>query len=188
MPNSQKNDLMTRLATFLVDKRRMIFICYLIALVFCVFSLMWVEVEDDVTKYLPDSTETRLGIEAMNRNFETIATARVMISNVSFDTAQGICDWLSGLDSVSMVTFGDDAEHYQDASALFDITFSGSDFSPESLDAIAKIEEALAAYDVQIDTTIGYDMNNMLAGEMIVILIVAVFIILIVLSHHPLIR
>lgn len=182
MPNTHKNDLLTRLATFIVDKRRMIFICYLIALVFCVFSMTWVQVEDDVTKYLPDSTETRLGIEAMNRNFETIATARVMISNVSFDTAQGICDWLSQLEGVSMVTFGDDAEHYQDAAALFDITFSGSDFSPESLDAIANIEETLAVYDVQIDTTIGYDINNMLAGEMVVILIVAVFIILIVLS------
>ena len=182
MPDTKKNDFLNRLATFIVDKRRMIFICYVIVLVFCVFSLMWVEVEDDVTKYLPDSTETRLGIEAMNRNFETIATARVMISNVSYESAQGICDWLTGLDGVAMVTFGDDAEHYQDAAALFDVTFSGSDFSPESLEAIALIEETLAPYDVQIDTTVGYDMNNMLAGEMIVILIVAVIIILIVLS------
>ena len=63
MADISKNDFLTRLATFLVDKRRIIFLCYVIALVFCVFSLMWVEVEDDVTKYLPDSTETRLGIE-----------------------------------------------------------------------------------------------------------------------------
>lgn len=182
MPNTQRNNFMTRLATFIVDKRRMIFICYLIALVFCVFSLTWVEVESDVTKYLPDSTETRLGIEAMNRNFETIATARVLISNVSFDTAQSVCDWLNELDGVSMVVFADDAEHYQDAAALFDVTFSGSDFSQESMDAVALIEDKLAIYDVQIDTTVGYDMNNMLAGEMLVILVVAVFIIIIVLS------
>ena len=37
--------------------------------------LGWVEVENDIAKYLPEDTETRQGIVAMNDNFASFATA-----------------------------------------------------------------------------------------------------------------
>ena len=182
MPANKNNDFLTRLATFLVDKRRIIFICYILALVFCIFAIPWVEVEEDVTKYLPDSTETRLGIEAMNRNFETIATARVMVSNISLETAEELSEKLAEINGVVMVTFDSGPEHYKDASALFELNFAGSDFDEGSIAAIEAVKEALKPYDTMIDTTVGFDMNQMLSDEMLVILIVAVGIILVVLS------
>ena len=43
----------------------MFFLLYIFAFIFCIFSMNWVYVENDVTSYLPDGTETRLGLEAM---------------------------------------------------------------------------------------------------------------------------
>ena len=45
------NGFIHRLATFIVDKRNLFFLLYGFAMIFCVFSMNWVQVENDVTKY-----------------------------------------------------------------------------------------------------------------------------------------
>ena len=178
---AKNNTFLQKLATFIVDKRSLFFLLYIFAAIFCVFSMNWVTVENDVTTYLPDGTETRLGIEAMNENFASFATARVMVSNVTYDTAQDIYETLQKIDGVTMVVFDDTADHYTKASALFDVNFAAGALDEVSMTALETIQENLSGYDLSIDTTVGYDDNEMLRGEMTTILIVAVIIMLTVL-------
>ena len=177
----KNNTFLQKLATFIVDKRSLFFLLYIFAAIFCVFSMNWVTVENDVTTYLPDGTETRLGIEAMNENFASFATARVMVSNVTYETALEISDTLQKVEGVTMVVFDDTADHYTKASALFDVNFAAGALDEVSLAALQTIEQQLSGYDLSIDTTVGYDDNEMLRGEMTTILIVAVIIMLTVL-------
>ncbi len=81
-----KGNAMEKLATLIVDKRNLIFLLYIFALIFCVIATGWVNVENDITTYLPDSTETRQGLTVMNDNFTTYGTASVMVSNITYDT------------------------------------------------------------------------------------------------------
>mgnify|MGYP002514884334 CR=1 FL=1 len=85
-----KSGFIGKLSTFIVDKRNLFFLLYIFAFIFCVFSMGWVQVENDVTKYLPYETETRQGIEAMNAYFESFGTAQVMVHNVTYETAEEI--------------------------------------------------------------------------------------------------
>ena len=174
--------LFHRIATFIVDKRHLFFVLYLFAIVFCLFSMKWVTVENDITNYLPEDTETRQGLVTMNENFAPVATARVMVSNISYETAQDLNDTLSQIDGIEMILFDDSADHYRDAAALYDITLSAGNNDPVSLQAMAQVRDALAGYDTAIDTLVGYDDKVMLHEEMTTILIIAVFIILIVLT------
>ena len=48
--NETKATPMEKLATFIVDKRNLFFLLYIFALVFCIFSTNWVNVENDITK------------------------------------------------------------------------------------------------------------------------------------------
>ena len=66
-----KGNGMEKLATFIVDKRNLFFLLYIFALIFCAIATGWVKVEDDITTYLPDTTETRQGLTVMNDNFVT---------------------------------------------------------------------------------------------------------------------
>ena len=170
-----------KLATFIVDKRNLFFLLYVFALVFCVFSMNWVQVENDVTVYLPEDTETRRGLVAMNENFVTYGTAQIMVSNVTYATAEELAEEIAEVDGVSMVTFDDSEDHYKDASALFDVSFEGLTQDEISIQAMVAIEEGLSAYDTYIYTDVGYDENAMLQQEMTTILIVAVIIIVVVL-------
>ena len=182
MNKKKSGGFTTKLATFIVDKRNLFFLLYLFAFIFCLFSMNWVEVENDVTTYLPEQTETRLGIEAMNENFATIATARVMVSNVTYETAQELYEKLSSINGIAMVAFDNSAEHYASASALYDVTFTGGNFDEASLRALDEIKLLLENFDTSVYTEVGFDQNAMLDDEMLVILIVAVILILVVLT------
>lgn len=180
--SQQSGSFMDRVAVFIVDKRRWFFLFYIAAAVFCVFSMGWVQVEDDITVYLAEGTETRQGIDAMNANFDPLATGRVMVKNISLDTAWDIYDSIAAIDGISMVEFDEGEKHYRSSCALYDVTFAGGNFDQLSLDAMAQMEERLGHYDLYIDSQLGLDMNSMLDGEMVVILIVAVVIIFAVLT------
>ena len=173
---------MDKLAAFIVDKRNLFFLLYVFAIVISLITMGWVNVENDVTKYLPEDTETRQGIDAMNQNFAAFATARVMVSNVTYETAEGIYAQLQQVPGVDMVTFDDSAEHYRDAAALFDINFSGGAKSQSAIAAMDTIRSLLEKYDLAVDTTVGFDENAMLRDEMTAILVVAAVLILVVLT------
>ena len=181
--NAMKSEsFIDRLATFIVDKRNLIFLLYVFAFIFCIFSRGWVKVENDVTVYLPEDTETRQGLVAMSENFATFGTAQVMVSNVSFQTAQALAEELADIEGLSMVTFDDSPDHYRDASALYDISFSAEATDPVSVKAQQEIEKVVQGYDASIYSSVGYDENAMLREEMATILVVAVFIIIAVLT------
>ena len=173
---------MRKMATFIVDKRTLFFLLYAFALIFSVFSMSWVKVENDVTVYLPESTETRQGIVAMNENFESFASARVMVSNIIYEEAEKLGQRMGETEGITMVTFGDDEAHYKDACALFDITFDEGTANPVSIQAMEEIRDILSGYDAAVDSTVGMDELAMLMDEMTVILVVAVIIIFIVLT------
>ena len=103
MAEKKKNNFMTKAAAFIVDKRNVFFILYLFAFAFCMFAMGWVHVENDVTKYLPEDAEIRLGIDAMNANFAVTGTGRVMVSNVTYETAEQIFEAMSELEGIAMV-------------------------------------------------------------------------------------
>ena len=48
-----------KLAAFIVDRRKIFFLLYIFAAIFCVIAMGWTKVENDVTSYLPEETETR---------------------------------------------------------------------------------------------------------------------------------
>ena len=121
---THKHSLLVSVAAFIVNKRTLLFLLYIFALVFCLFSMNWVKVENDVTTYLSEESEIRQGLEAMNANFVMPGTARVMVSNITLETAQQISTQIAGIEHVAMVGFDGTEATYKDASALFDISFS----------------------------------------------------------------
>ena len=182
MSQQKSGGFIYKMSTFIVDKRNLFFLMYIFAFVFCMFSMSWVEVENDVTTYLPPDTETRQGIVAMNENFTTFGSAQVMVSNITYETATEILDLLEEIPGVDMVTFDNSPDHYTKASALFDVSFTGGNFDKVSTDALEQIRQELSMYDVSIYSLVGYDENAMLRGEMSTILVVASIIIILVLT------
>ena len=174
---------MEKLAAFIVDKRNLFFLLYIFALIFSVIATGWVKVEDDITTYLPDTTETRQGLTVMNDNFVTYGTANVMVSNITYDTALDIQSRLEDIEGVTTVEFDDTDEHYTNASALFSVSFDAEVGDERAENALQEIRDELeGSYDTSIYSEVGYDSSADLQSEMVVIVIIAAIIIVVVLT------
>lgn len=58
----KKKNFVERMAGFIVDKRNGFFLMYIGLIIFSLVSTNWVSVNNDLTSYLPEETETRQGL------------------------------------------------------------------------------------------------------------------------------
>ena len=181
-PKKEKGSIMEKVAQFIVDKRNLFFLIYIAVMIFCMFSMNWKEVETDVTVYLNEESETRQGISTMNEHFAMFSSARVMVSNVTYDEAVALYEKISEVEGVTMVTFNNSEECYKDANALISVTFDGTDLQERTMQSLADIKSILRNYDFVVDTTVGYDQIAELNQQMMEIMGYAVVVILLALT------
>nr|WP_325185156.1 MMPL family transporter [uncultured Oscillibacter sp.] len=179
--NSEKQPPMERLAAFIVDKRKAFYLLYIGVAIFCVFASGWVEVNDDLTSYLPETTETRQGLTAMEAEFVTFGTSRIMVDNVSYAQAERLAAQAEALPGVKSVEFDGTGDHYKNGAALLSVTYDGEASDPVSLQGLEGIEALLTGYDVYVTGDVGDSMSESLDAEMQVVMVIAVVIILLVL-------
>lgn len=177
----EQESFMYKLATFIVDKRNLFFLLFIFAMIFSVFASSWTQVEDDVTTYLAEETETRQGLTVMNDQFITYGSGSVMISNITYRDAEELAEQLEDIDGVTSVEFDSSPEHYKDTYALFSITFDGEEGDEISAQAMAEVKNTLAPYDLYVSSAVGSDEQAQLDAEMQVVSLVAVVIIITVL-------
>ncbi len=181
MKENRNSTGMEKLATFIVDKRNMIIALFLAAAVFCAISRNWVQVNDSITDYLSEDTETRQGIELMDREFVTYSTAQIMVQNISYEQASVLRDQLEEIDGVKSIAFDETPDHYASASALFSLTFDGTDEDEDSIRAFEEAKTLLSPYDRHISSSIGNPLKALIDQEMLIVDLIAVAIIITVL-------
>ncbi len=113
---AKQNNFMMKVAAAIVDRRNLIFLLIVIAIVFSVFSRNWVQVEDDLTAYLPADSATREGLDVMKDQFITYGSANFMVANISYEDAHALYETIKALEGVQSVDFDNTTEHYNEAS------------------------------------------------------------------------
>ena len=194
----KKSSFFEKLATFIVDKRNLIFFLYAIAIFASLITQSWVSVCNDLTEYLPETTETRRGLTLMDEEMKTYGTARVLVANVTYDIARDLADQIEDIEGVSAVDFWDADkspddttlpsaanktidDYIQGTDALITVTFRGENDDQSAKDALARLEAFLEPYDTHIATEVGYSKSDTLNQEMGIILVVAAIVIVAVL-------
>ena len=183
MSNKPKQDhsFMTQLATFIVDKRNLFFLLIVVSLIFSAFSRNWVEVENNLTTFLPDDAETKLALDVMENQFTTYGTAEVMVANISYDEAEKLNDTLSEIKGVQSVAFDRTTDHYNHASALYTVTFDYDENNDECLTALDEVKAALTDYDLFVSTELGNTLQETIDAEVSVIMVYVAVIVVVVL-------
>lgn len=168
-----------RIAAFIADKRKAFYLVYALLFIFSVFSMNWVQVNNDLTDYLSEETETRKGLVIMDGEFKTYGTAEVMIDNISYAEAERLCDELEKIEGVKEIAFDDSDDHYTDGAALLSITFNGNSADDICDTALEEIENYLSDYDIYSFVNSG--SGSGLGDEMKIVMGIAVVIIITVL-------
>lgn len=189
----EKGSLMMRLASMIVKQRVLITLLFVAACIYSIISIPKVEIVQSLTDYLPETTETRIGLDLMDEEFLTFGTAKIMVANITYDQAQKLADELEEIEGISGVSFydweeadstykdSDITDYYTDASALLTLTFDEEEDTDLSQKAIAEVRKHLDGYESYVYTTVDKDDAAQLQEDMKMILVLVAIIIFAVL-------
>lgn len=178
---NEKKSALTRLAGFVVDRRGWILALFAAMVVFSAFSVRWIQVEEDITYYLPDDAEAKQGLFIMEEEFTTYGTAKVMVKGIGGAEARALSEQLAGVEDVVLVQFDDSEAHLRDGCALYDLTFADTADSPRSEQALERVKELLADREATVYSEVGFSLSKLVAEQMLTVLIFVVIVVLAVL-------
>ena len=167
---------MLKVSEFIVNKRKAFYMIFVIALAFCIAWIPKVKVNNNIASYLPSTTETKKGLNIMEEEFVTYAATKVMVSNITYDTAVELKEKMLTVEGVKDIVFDNDREHYKSSNALYEVSLDYTDESmlDKELDTCDAIREMLSEYDVYVYSDTIDDMPRVLNEQMKVIISLAV--------------
>ena len=144
---------MKKLADFLVDKRKYIFIVFIVLTVFSLYLMTRVNVNYDMAKYLPADSEMKKGLNKMNAEFgeEEVSTLRLMFKGLDNGEKEEILSYLKELKNVDSVEeFTDESGKYE----LYVISMPCDTHSKESKKLFRTVKKHFKDYKTWTSGTI----------------------------------
>lgn len=186
------------LARFIIEKRALIESVFVAGCIFSIIAMCFVNVNYDLTKYVPSYTQSSQGLDKMKEEFGYPGTARLMIKDVSLYEAKKYKDQLAAVDGVDQILWcdtkvnvyaGEDfvnlddiKDYYKDGCAVMDITFEEESDSPRTERAIDEMKAITGDKGCYVGMAVqNKSLIETTAREMGRILVVAVIMILAVL-------
>ncbi len=180
-PEKEGNSVMMKVATFIVDRRNLFFLLFGIAIVFSLIASSWVKVENDLAAYLPETTETSIGLNLMEDEFITYGSATIMVSSITYEDAKELADEIGDREDVYMIAFDDTDAHYADFSALYNITFTYPETDEKCLESLEEVKAMMEGHDIYVSSTLGNQGAETLEKEMQTISVLVAIVVLSVL-------
>ena len=90
-----------RLAGFIIHKKGWIESVFVAGCIFSLIAMLFVNVNYDLTEYLPATAQSCIGLDQMEAEFGYPGTARLMIKDVSLYEAKQYKDKLEAVDGVT---------------------------------------------------------------------------------------
>ncbi len=173
---------MKKITSFIVDKKNYIIILFIALIAYCVWGMGQVNIEYDITSYLPSNTDTKQALDIMEEEFVTFGTTKIMLRNISFEDALALHDEIEQLDGVKSFDFHNTEDYYKQSCALFNITFDGDADDELSVAAYNKTLELLDGYDLLVSASLTDTYAEELQHDVNFVLILAIVIIIAVLA------
>ena len=186
------------LADFIVEHNKGIRNVVIVLVVFFAICFPFVEVNYDLTKYLPDTVDSKIAINKMRETFGYPGTGRLMLKDVTLYEAKQYKNQIEKIDGVDQViwcdlttniygssefiNYDDIDDYYKDGNAVMDITFNEGDTSKRTHKAITKIDKLIGdrGYLVGMSPTNKFIEENV-KKEMAMIMVIVVILIFFIL-------
>ena len=145
---------MQKIAAFIVKKRKLLLVVMLILAGVCAALMPFVGVNTDMTKYLPDSSQMKIGMDHMNEAFPDAVqtyTIRVMFRGLDAREKLAIREQLAEIPNVQSVAYEPDSSDYnRDDATLYKLSTLYDYNSAEEAQIERDVAERFAGYDVAV--------------------------------------
>ena len=145
---------MQKIAAFIVKKRKLLLVVMLALAVVCAALMPFVGVNTDMTKYLPNSSQMKIGMDHMNEAFPDAVqtyTIRVMFRGLDAREKLAIREQLAEIPNVQSVAYEPDSSDYnRDDATLYKLSTLYDYNSDEEAQIERDVAERFAGYDVAV--------------------------------------
>ncbi len=144
---------MKKITDFMVDKRYFILFLFIILTGISVFLSQKVKINQDISRYLPSSSNTRIGMDIMDDEFSSSnSSLNIMLKNLSAKDKKKAYEYLAKMDHVSKVEYDDSSNYNKDNMTLYVLTIDDIADSKVASQVYDKIE---THFDEQLVDTSG---------------------------------
>ena len=145
---------MQKIAAFIVKKRKLLLVVMLALAVVCAALMPFVGINTDMTKYLPNSSQMKIGMDHMNEAFPDAVqtyTIRVMFRGLDAREKLAIREQLAEIPNVQSVAYEPDSSDYnRDDATLYKLSTLYDYNSDEEAQIERDVAERFAGYDVAV--------------------------------------
>lgn len=142
---------MRKIARFIVSKRIPILVIGLVLTVACAVMAFFVNINYDLTAYLPKDFHTSKAIAIMNDEFGDVTDISVVFKGIDSDTANTIYGDLMKQDGVVSVQYtADDPSYVKDGYTRFAVVVGYNTYSEEAMSVINAIRSDYSDYELYI--------------------------------------
>lgn len=173
---------MKKLSEIIVRKRKIIFVVYAIAVVLCAVGIFNCKINYDMSKYLPDDSSVRKGMEIMSEEFGDSSAITVMFDGLDENKQLEMKADLEAIENVQSVVYIPNDETYQkDGHSKYIVTVSADTYSKNSRKVLDKIKDTYDDAYVSGAVVDNALMTDSLIGDLPVIALIAVIVIFMIL-------
>lgn len=174
---------MKKITDFIVDHRNMILILFIILSGLSLYLGTKVNINSDISKYLPKTSETRKGMDIMEDNFDEIksSTLNIMFEDLSNEEKEEMFEELEHIDGVDSVTWDESDKYNKDKFTMYVINVADVSDSKTANDVYEELSEKYK--DAYLGGSIVESNKEVLNIGIIILAIVAAMIILIIMCE-----
>ena len=177
-PRKESMKPMKHIANLIVKRHKSILILFILLAVVGVVLMYQVNVNADMTQYLPESSRAKQGARILLDEFAPASTFTLMFENLPEERKQAVYEELQGVQGVQAVAY-DTTENYNNgAYTLYELTVDGASASDESKAVVERVE---ALYTEDTISISGDAAGNTMLDVIFKLLVVAGALLMIVL-------
>ncbi len=163
-----------KIAEFIINKRHFILLLFIVLTVISAVLSTKVKINHDIAEYMPDTSETRIGMDIMEEEFSgtETSTLNIMFEELPEEEKIEVKEYLEGINGVDSVDYDNTEKYNKDKYTLYVITVDDKSDSTMAANVYSEITNKYEDYKIYTSGDIS-DSNKAVLPIWIIILAVA---------------
>lgn len=176
---------MRKITDFIIDKRHIILILFIILSIISAILSNKVNINYDIAKYLPSTSETRIGMDIMESEFKEIESSSLNLMFKDLDEGKKIkiYEELTQIEGVDSVDYDNSENYNKENYTLYVINIANTADSELAENIFDEITEKYEGYTIYTSGDVADRYTDVLPFAIVVLAVVCALIILIVMCE-----
>ncbi len=176
---------MRKITDFIINKRHFILVIFIILTIISAILSSKVKINHDIAEYLPDTSETRIGMDIMEEEFSKTETStlNLMFENLVDEQKIEIKNYLVSIEGVKTVDYDNTEDYNKENYTLFVITVDDKSDSKLATDIYNQITEKYKDYTIYTSGDVSESNKSVLPFWIVVLAVVSALVILLIMCE-----